>query len=276
MTLALKLAPHLGLKSGAVVALTPAQLVAADLAGTTGFTLNPADTANLDQSSGGGSPVVSAADPVGRFTSINGTTTYTFQQATAAARPAWQTTYLDYDFVDDNMDNAASYGFSASLSGETITARVRPANLAVAQTVFLTSGVSATNTRRRIQILTTGAVALFSRRADGDGGTTVSSAAGVIVAGSAYTIQTRIRFNGGADEIEILVNGVSVATGTQGGTANAVSDAASSARARLGANAAASPGELMRGRIGRLVYMRAYASAGQLTNHAAYVAEVAI
>lgn len=274
MTLGFKVGIHLGLKSGGVAsAPTPAQLVETDLSGTTGWALDPNDTTRLWQDSAKTTPVTTVADPVGAADTKYGTTVYTFLQATSARRPAWTGAAIDYDVVDDFLGEGATYSYSSSQTAKTVTVRVRVDALAAIQTVYVESTNSgATTTRYRIQILTTGAVQVFCRRADGDSGTTVTSSAGVITAGVAATIQVVHDFT--TDAVTIYVGGTSVGTGTQGGTTGTASSAGASLRMRFGANLAAT--ELLDGRIGRVVHMRAAASLGQRTNHATYVEEFAI
>jgi hypothetical protein len=227
------------------------------LSGTAGFALDPTDTATMWQDSAKTTPVSANSQTVGNIDSKWGTTVYSFNQPTGSAAGLWNSSgYVDFDGVDDHLVAAlTTYAFSSSLAGETITIRVRPTVISTAPVILNVSTSASTTNRRLLQINADGSISLTSRRANADTPTTITSAAGVIVAGTAYTIQTRINFT--TDTIEIIVNGTQVASGTQGGTTTTASDASASNRTRIAANIAAAPALFFDANLGRIVYQRA-------------------
>lgn len=244
--------------------------VQALLAGTLGFVTDPADTAINFTDTAGTVPVTNAGvSTVARSDSKFGTTLYNWQQPTGASQPLWAGASLQTDGIDDHLTSAASYSFASSLTGETITFRVRADALAAASNPLSISHSSATLSRRLFTINTDGSIQLASRRANGDSPLTLISAAGVLSTGVAATIQSRINFT--TDVAELFVNGTLVASGTQTGTSGAASDATTTARVRIAANLATTAGAFLQGRVGCIVYAPFVADATQMANCRGFV-----
>lgn len=88
------------------VAPTLDQQVETILAGTTGFVLDPQDLSTMFQDAAGTIPVTAVGQPVGRINGKWGTAVEIWSQPTAAARPVLGTDILQYDGVDDFLQNS--------------------------------------------------------------------------------------------------------------------------------------------------------------------------
>jgi hypothetical protein len=234
----------LGLRGGSGASPGPAAIF-----GATAFAaFDLADAAQLDQVSGGGSPVTAAGQPVGR---VLATGTGQASISTASRRPTWQGNSTEFDGVDDWLElDAAVRDVTRNAAGLTLWAAVRPSSLAGAQALVSCSTTSAGLTRISVGVQPGGAVRVVVRRADGDPATIADSAAGVVAAGAdAMIVATVDYLNGGANAISAWVNRMPVIGQTLSGTGNS-SDTAGG-RGRLGADLSAGPGQMLTGRMSR-------------------------
>lgn len=105
----------------------PAAEVETILSGTTGFALDPTDTATMWQDSAKTTAVTAASDPVGAITTKWGTTQFDFVQATSGNRPTWDGTRfltpdgvskrLEFDGSSDVLRNAPGYYVAFRIGG---------------------------------------------------------------------------------------------------------------------------------------------------------------
>lgn len=104
------------LSSSAVLSLS--QQVAALLAGTTGFALDPTDATTLWQDSAKTTPVTAASQPVGAIRTKWGLTQFDLIQATASNRPAWNgVAALSFDGAGDTLQTTEELALTNSALG---------------------------------------------------------------------------------------------------------------------------------------------------------------
>lgn len=251
----------------------PAAEVEALLSGTVGWALDSADGATLWQDTGKVTPAANG-QVIGLAETKYGTTTYTFSQATLPSLGGlWTTTAITYDGIDDFLQSAASYSFASSMTAFLLTLRIRPSLIAGAtRTVYALSHSTANSTRHTVAVLADGSIQVQARRANGDSPTTLTTATGLVVAGTAYTIQLAINFT--LDTIAIYLDGSSVASNTMGGTTGTASDATASARVRFASSLTGT--NFFQGNIGRAVFLPIADTAPNRTSCKDYVEAVSI
>ena len=215
-------------------------LVAAILSGTAGFAFDPI-VANLFQDTVGATPVVIAADPVGRINCQWGSAPPNWQQATAGYRPAWDGTGVACDGVDDHMATLSGGGsLLNNVPGAFACKRVLCTDLVSSRPVFSFSTATSTIQRFCALINTNGSIALQCRRLDADSLNTITTAStGLITAGVAATISWQVDY-AGTGLAKIWLNGTEVASAAIAGVAGN-SDVTNTNRARLMAGLAAVP-----------------------------------
>lgn len=209
-----------------------------------------ADLGRLWQDSAGASPVTAMGQPVG-LASGSGNSGGQSSQATAAQRPTWQGNHAEFDGVDDYLDlNVAARDITRNAAGLTLWSVFRPASVAF-MSLMGVSTPGATTQRVLLQVLSTGALRLSWRRADGDASTNADSVAGVVGAGADHVLVLSLDFAGGGTEaLRGWLDGVQVISATMAGSGNTSDTAA--ARGRIGGSlAGAPPTPLMSGRIYR-------------------------
>ena len=192
-------------------ALTLSQQVEAWLSGTPGYALDPSDLTLLDQISTGGTPVVSASDPVGRYRTKpwGNAASVDFIQATAASRPAWNgAAGLSWDGVDDvmNVNPGAGKAVLNGAAAATWAVRFKRSVASAGIIGFFSYVTNATTMRLRIEITAGGGIDVTVRRNDGVAGATYSSAGGLISLNTDYTLIVVVDFTG-ANTIEAYLNG---------------------------------------------------------------------
>lgn len=267
----MKLGLGLGLtyqRAGSAAPSLSAQ-VEAILAGTTGFALDPSDVTTMHQDTARTVPVAIASDPVGNIRSKWGTTTYDVQQATAAARPAWNgVAGMTFDNTDDSLN--FPLGILQNIPAAFIAFRFNPTTVGSDSMIFVSTGTSATNHRFDGLLSSDGSYRFGGRRLDADGLGFYSAAAGSIVAGTPAVISQLIDY-AGAGTITGWINGTQVAggpfAGTVGNTENTASLAATFGRYST---------TRAHGPLGRFVFCPFVPSAGQRSTIDAWLAEAAL
>lgn len=236
------------------------------LAGTAGYALDIKDLTKLWKDAGV-TPVAANADPIGRWQSKFGTNTYNFDQASAGNQPAWDSAGALVSATDDSLRSAASYAMTASMNTLLVSVRALVTSLAIPNTLFGFSTNGASTIRTDLLIGSDGAISWRARRANADGLTTLTTAAGLIVTGTPFTLQLEADYLT-TGSMEIFLNGVSVATGTMAGTPG-VSDATNSARASMASNLTSD--NFWNGRVGNFVFDRGGLGASPRALGKAYV-----
>jgi hypothetical protein len=225
-------------------------LVQAALDGVAGFAFDPTDAAVLFQDTAGATPVTADGQGVARVNTKWGTVNPNWQQATVANRPVRTAGRLVFDGTTDMFDPVSSRTFATSMPAFFWCGRVRLSLVDAQRTLLLISTSSSTVTRVGIDYLATGSLRLAVRRLNADAGTIAASDAGVIAANTDYVVTVQMDY-AGTGVLRVYVNGTQVATATHGSVGN--SDGSLSARARLGANLAATPAQYFAGQMGRSV-----------------------
>lgn len=200
------------------------------LSGTAGFAFDPI-VANLKQDVAGATPVVNVSDPVGRMNYQWGAAPPNWQQATAGSRPLWNGTGMAYDGVDDWMATFSNLALLNNVPACFVCERVTITSLALASALTSFSANTAA-ARFEMRVNADGSVTLLVMPIDGGSSTTITTAAGLISAGTPYVITAEANFAGTAIG-RIWINGTLRATSAiTGGAAN--TSATSSSRARKG------------------------------------------
>lgn len=208
--------------------------VAALLAGTNGWAVDPSDSATLFTDTAGTTPVTTpGVSTIARINTKFGTTTYNWQQPTAASQYLWNGASMGLDGIDDLLATTAQT-WSANMAARSCTWRAQVDDLSANRCVFSCSTATGTVVRYQLQVLTTGAISWATRRADADTQNNFVTSAGLITTGVPFTIQTTEDF-AGTGAVEIFLNGSSVLTATMGGTIGN-SESTNSARCRFGLN----------------------------------------
>lgn len=202
----------------------------ARLLGTAGFALDAEDLTKL-WTDAGVTPVANNADPVGRWQSKFGTTTYNFDQATAGNQPAWDSAGALTLATDDRLVSAAAYGMTNAMDAFHLGVRGVVTTLAAATfpIAFSTSGTNAP--RAAIALNTDGSVSPNLRRLNADSTFAPVSASGLIAANVPFTLQVSVEYlTTGA--VTVWLNGSSIISTTYPSTGQ--SDASNSARITIG------------------------------------------
>ncbi len=166
---------------------------------------------------------------------VGGISTATWT-ATTTLRPTWQTTYGDFNGSSNGLDgdsggatsmfqNVASGVLAASFRLDTLSG----------DRVLLDFSEGATNTNDRIamSVLSSGALRILVRRADGGSIAFADSAAGLITTGVDYSILSTADWaTGGAGALKGYINGAEALSGTISGSGNTSNTA--SLRIRMG------------------------------------------
>jgi hypothetical protein len=243
------------------------------LSGTGGWAIDPSDSATLFTDTAGTIPVVTpGVDTVARINSKFGTTAYSWSNVTPASQSLWNSTFLTFDSADDWYD-AASDPFTINAPGLTLTWRGKVASLAGISYLYGT-GRGSFGAMYHPIINTDGSIAFGCRRLLADAVTTITSAAGLITAGVAFTLQF-IADYAGTGNLTILLNGVSIATGTMAGSA-ANSENVTPTRSRIGRVPTNTSTSMYSGAAGRIVMARSVLTAPELANCRGYVEDIAI
>ena len=250
-------------------ALSLAQQVEAALAGKSGIYLDSSSITGMWQDSLKTTPVTVATNPVYVSTSKYGAAQYEFAAVLDAGRPLFDTTSMIYDGTDDRL-LLQSTAFGQNVPALAVVAYVKPATLKVQSTVQVSINV-ATSSRLYQGLNADGSVRTVSRRLDADADTTITSAAGLISAGTAYVLTSIIDF-AGTGAMTMRINGTQVATGTVGGSAGNTSNTVTN-RVQLGAVSAAN---FLNGELGRMIICGFLPTAGEITLFESLVSEVAI
>ena len=183
--------------------------VEAWLSGASGYALDPSDLTLLDQISTGGTPVVSASDPVGRYRTKpwGNAASVDFIQPTAGARPAWNGAGgLSWDGVDDLMNIQPGAGKAVLNGAAAATWAVRfKRSVASAGIIgFFSWATNATTMRLEIDLSAGGGFNVIVRRSDGVAGNTYGSGGGLIALNTDYTLIVTIDFTGANNIIATL------------------------------------------------------------------------
>lgn len=228
----------------------PTAEVQALLAGTPGFAIDWSDTAVLWQDNTKLTPVTAAGQTIGAVDTKFGTTVYTLSEA-GAALGVWQGTYWQGDGVDDRFITGVATPILNNVPAVTAFARVRLDTLTTSPCLIAFSTATGTAPRFVIDILPTGEVRARVRRLDADAENTFPSAAGVIVAGTAYTIRAEVDY-AGTGACRVWVNGTLVINQT---LANAVGNtsATNSVRHRHSLGLSNTLSQFVDGNFGRVV-----------------------
>jgi hypothetical protein len=247
----MRLGLGLGLSQSGGAGVDPGIAVQTRLSGTAGFAFDPI-AANLFQDTAGATPVVNAADPVGRMNYQWGIAPPNWQQATGGSRPAWDGTGMAYDGVASWMATFSNLGLLNNVSAFFACERVQVSSLAVANT-FVGFSANTAAARFQMRVNADGSVSLIAMPIDGGSTTTITTAAGLISAGTPYVITAEADFAGTAIG-RIWINGVlRASTAITGGAAN--TSATNSSRARKGGDlSGAAPTVFFAGWMRRSVY----------------------
>lgn len=243
--------------------------VEAALAGKAGIYLDPIDLTGKWQDSGKTTPVVAPTNPVYVFTSKYGATQYEFTALTDAGRPAFDTNSLIYDGADDRL-LLQGVSFGQNVPALAMVSYVKPTILKI-QSVGQVSTNNAGINRLYPGLNADGSVRTVSRRLDADADTTVTSAAGLISAGTAYVITSIVDF-AIAGAMSMRINGAEVASGTLPGSPGNTSNTQAN-RTTLGAVSAAN---FLNGRLGRTIICGFLPTPSEIALFEALVSEVAL
>lgn len=245
------------------------------LAGTTGFALDPTDTATMWQDTARTTPVGTDSDPVGSIQTKWGTGSPEYlAQGTAAARPAWAGgSSLLFDGTDDFLfgSDASMAAMSQNANYVFAAARVKFTSLATDRPfIWLSANSGATIPRCWGRVTTAGRIDLLGRRNGADSTFTLSSATGLVTTGTSYTIMFGWNFNAGTGEI--WLDGTSVASGTIGGTGPTENLPANQIRAGVSSG----PTRWFSGNLGRQVFAPKEPTSDERTSVADWLEEIAI
>lgn len=241
------------------------------LSGTPGFVTDPSDTSINFTDTAGTIPVaVPGVDKVARFNTKFGTTVYNCQQPTAASQYLWNGASFQLDGVDDLLQQTNAT-WPVSMTALTYTSRVFLDDLSTDRALLGLSTTATTTIRLLFRAKVNGSITLSLRRLDADAQQDFQTAAGVLVEGNTYTLQFKVNYLTGA--IDILVNGVSVFTGTLTGTdgINGVS-ATNSARWRDALNPTNTLNDWFRAKLGcQVAAVNQYLGSTDLANCRGFV-----
>ena len=226
----MRLGLGLGISYGGGGGVDLGAAVQAILSGTAGFARDPI-AANLFQDTAGATPVVSAADPIGRINCQWGNAPPNWQQATAGDRPAWDATGIACDGATDHMATLSDLSLFSNVPGSFTSGRFLFTNLAATHALLsVSNGVTSTVQRFCAVVNTDGSIALQLRRLDADGLTTITTAAGLVTAGVPVVLSWQADW-AGTGLGKIWVDGVERASSAIGGSA-ANTESTASLRAR--------------------------------------------
>lgn len=247
MMLALGLGVSGGRPPGAIAGWLAGQERVADWRPELGLMWQTIDTAQ---------PVTATGQSVGRIrAAAGGAAEMPLIRGTALSRP----TYGGGDFIFDGGDSWDGQDGTLELSRAagrvTCAARVWFDSLPTDARLFSCApGGLAAQTRLGFIVGSAGAVGVQARRLDGDGTTTAFSATGQVTAGGWVSLLWTVDFlTGGAGALSCYINGGGdVIGGALAGSG--LSSDTQSARVRIGSNQAGTPGDLLTGKLRRLIF----------------------
>lgn len=241
------------------------------LSGTTGFVIDPTDTAVNFKDTAGTTPVASpGVDTVARFNTKYGTTVYNCINASVPGQYLWNGTSYGLDGIDDLLQNTATV-WPNGMTALTYTVRVSIADLAKENAVLGLSTSVTTVIRVLFRSLVGGGLGLYLRRLDADAQQDFITAGGLLTEDVEATLQFAVDYLTGA--VKIFVNGTEVLSSTLTGTdgVNGVS-ATNSARWRDSLNPTNTLNDWLGGKQGRQVLaVNQYLTGTDLANCRGYV-----
>jgi hypothetical protein len=265
--------PMLNSPRGAGGGSDPAAEVQAILSGTTGWAVDPSITSTVFQDAAGTTPVTADGQSIGRINSLTGYGTTVFDWQDASLRPVWRTRSNEFDGVDDLLSKTTGV-YAQAMPAMSLTARAVCDTLAAARAIFAFGTDITPNARYSLRVNADGSVTVQGRRLNADGLVTVTSATGLITATVPFTLQTVFDY-AGTGNMEIFLNGASIATGSLGGVAGN-SENTDTARVRWGLNPTNTLTDYMDGKIGRAVFARAALNSTQLASCKNWVEAIAL
>jgi len=206
------------------------------LVGKKGAYFDPADATRLWQDSAATTPATGATDPVGAYDGNRpDTTVLRYTQSDNAARPTRASNRLAITGSQFMSANAEMLDLFNAAPAAYLGFKFNAASLTATRPLATWSTTTAGNALLGVVLLNTGAVQVYYRRAAGDTVATENSAAGVVTTGTDYVLRVSLDWlNGGAGALRVMLGATQIISATVAGSG--VTDAAASARARLGAN----------------------------------------
>lgn len=234
----------------------------------------PGQPGSLWQTEAQTTPVTAVSQSVGRIDGNGASGAVAFSQSSSGLRPVFAAGGLvQFDGTGDLLEGAGNIlTISQAANAVTFIGRVKFGSLAAAQQIIVLSPVGAGN-RFSFRVLSTGALQFSLRRLDADTPMSYSTAVGVVSANTAYSIIASVDYVG--NTASIYLNGGSdilAAALTLASSAGPTSNTAS-VRARIGANAAATPIDFFSGSIGMFALTNTIPTAAE---RAAIFAELAL
>lgn len=227
--------------------------VAAILAGTTGFAIDPSDLSTMWQDSAKTTPVAAAGDPIGAIAGKWGTAPATYIQGSAPDRPLWDGAAGVFfagnpqQFISSEAEALALF---RNAPAAFLCAKVNKNTTGTAGQLGLWTANLNNVFRFSCYIDTVDRVTLLGRRIDNISGTTIVGPDADIVPTVPAVVSALIQYEAPAD-MRVWVDGVVQASGTLSGTPGNSSDT-SSTTTRLGASSVST--NYMVGKIGRMVF----------------------
>lgn len=221
-------------------------------------------------------PVTAAGQTVGRSAAqVGSAADMLWTQSTEAARPTWQTTYLDGDGGDSLEGASATMGLLRAASQACVIMRLRVDAIgAVQQFIAFSGGTIATQPKLMVGVNATGRLLIQVRRLDADSATIVNSTNATFSAGVTHNVIVTVDYAaGGTGAIKGFVDGAEVLSASLSSTGAA--SATDSLRARLMANLAASAADHLDGRQYRCIVAAGASAIPTAAERAAIFAELA-
>lgn len=221
-------------------------------------------------------PVTAAGQTVGRSAAQAASAAdMLWTQATEAARPTWQTTYLDGDGGDSLEGASATLGLLRAASQACVIMRLRVDAIgAVQRFLSFSTGSNAANPRLMIGLNASGNLVVQVRRTDLEVTTTAISGAAAFTGAATHSLIVTVDYAaGGADAIKGYVDGTEVLSASLASTG--ASTNTDSLRARRFANLAASAAEIHDGRQHRCIVTAGTSAIPSAAERAAIFAELA-
>ena len=219
--------------------------IASFLAGTTNILFDFAAPATLWQTDDTSAPVTAAGQSIGR--AAGGV----FTQASAAARPTWQTTFLAAAVDDHLTGSGTALSLTNGASAVTFGCSFM-VNSLVTQSSLIAFSTTSSAVRFLAYVITAGEIGMELRRLAADSlPTRITTGAG-ITTGVRYTLIVTADYANNATYF--WVNGVLITTLTATGVAGTV-EAYDSLRARFCANVQITAGEFMNGNMYRQAFV---------------------
>lgn len=218
--------------------------------------------------------VTAVSQSVGRLDGNGASGSVAFSQSSSGLRPVFAAGGLvQFDGTDDILEGAGNIlTIAQAANAVTFIGRVKFGALAAAQQIIVLSTAGAGN-RFSFRVLSTGALQFSLRRLDSDSPMAYNTAAGVVVANTAYSIIAVVDYVG--NTASIYLNGGSdilAATLTLASSPGPTSNTAS-LRARIGASSAAVPIDFFPGSIGMFALTNSVPTAAE---RAAIFADLAL